>query len=149
MADVGISRVVSIECVAAGRSILLPVILSDVPAGFPSPADDYIEKNIDLNEWMIDNEIATYIVRVSGNSMNDEIHSGDRLIVDRSLEPRNRDVVIAIINGEMTVKRFVIREKRIFLVAENSHYSEVEITGECELVIWGVVKHCIHSFRNG
>ena len=149
MAEGEISRVISIECVAAGRSISLPVILSDVPAGFPSPADDYIEKNIDLNEWMIDNEIATYIVRVSGNSMNDEIHSGDRLIVDRSLEPRNRDVVIAIINGEMTVKRFVIRERRIFLVAENSHYSELEITGEAELIIWGVVKHCIHTFRNG
>jgi DNA polymerase V len=149
MAEGEISRVVSIECVAAGRSISLPVILSDVPAGFPSPADDYIEKNIDLNEWMIDNEIATYIVRVSGNSMNDEIHSGDRLIVDRSLEPRNRDVVIAILNGEMTVKRFVVRDRRIFLVAENSHYSEVEITGECELIIWGVVKHSIHTFRNG
>lgn len=149
MAEGEISRVVSIECVAAGRSISLPVILSDVPAGFPSPADDYIEKNIDLNEWMIDNEIATYIVRVSGNSMNDEIHSGDRLVVDRSLEPRNRDVVIAILNGEMTVKRFVVRERRIFLVAENSHYSEVEITGECELIIWGVVKHSIHTFRNG
>ncbi|HMS43733.1 MAG TPA: S24 family peptidase, partial [Pyrinomonadaceae bacterium] len=89
------------------------------------------------------------IVRVSGNSMNDEIHSGDRLVVDRSLEPRNRDVVIAILNGEMTVKRFVIRERRIFLVAENSHYSELEIMGESELIIWGVVKHCIHSFRNG
>lgn len=149
MAEGEISRVISIECVAAGRYIPLPVILSDVPAGFPSPADDYIEKNIDLNEWMIDNEIATYIVRVSGNSMNDEIHSGDRLIVDRSLEPRTRDVVIAIINGEMTVKRFIVRERRIFLVAENSHYSEVEITGESELIIWGVVKHCIHSFRNG
>jgi DNA polymerase V len=149
MAEGEISRVVSVECVAAGRSISLPVILSDVPAGFPSPADDYIEKNIDLNEWMIDNEIATYIVRVSGNSMNDEIHSGDRLVVDRSLEPRNRDVVIAILNGEMTVKRFVVREMRIFLVAENSHYSEFEITGESELIIWGVVKHCIHTFRNG
>ena len=149
MAESEISRVISIECVAAGRRVPLPVILSDVPAGFPSSADDYIEKNIDLNEWMIDNEIATYIVRVSGNSMNDEIHSGDRLVVDRSLEPRNRDVVIAILNGEMTVKRFVIRERRIFLVAENSHYSELEITGESELIIWGVVKHCIHTFRNG
>lgn len=148
MAEGEISRVVSIECVAADQYIPLPVILYDVPAGFPSPADDYIEKNIDLNEWMIDNEIATYIVRVSGNSMNDEIHSGDRLVVDRSLEPRNRDVVIAILNGEMTVKRFVVRERRIFLVAENSHYSEVEITGECELIIWGVVKHCIHTFRS-
>ena len=149
MAEDEISHVDVIEGVEVGRRIPLPVVLSCVQAGFPSPADDYIEKNIDLNEWMVHNEIATYIVRVNGNSMNDEIHSGDRLIVDRSLEPRNRDVVIAIINGEMTVKRFVIREKRIFLVAENSHYSELEITGEAELIIWGVVKHCIHTFRNG
>jgi DNA polymerase V len=149
MAEGEISRVDVIEGVEVGRRIPLRVVLSCVPAGFPSPADDYIEKNIDLNEWMVHNEIATYIVRVDGNSMNDEIHSGDRLIVDRSLEPRNRDVVIAIINGEMTVKRFVVREKRIFLVAENSHYSELEITGEAELIIWGVVKHCIHTFRNG
>ena len=69
MAEGENSRVISIECVAAGRYVPLRVVLSDVPAGFPSPADDYIEKNIDLNEWMIDNEIATYIVRVSGNSM--------------------------------------------------------------------------------
>lgn len=149
MAEGEISRVDVIEGVEVGRRIPLPVVLSCVPAGFPSPADDYIEKNIDLNEWMVHNDIATYIVRVNGNSMNDEIHSGDRLIVDRSLEPRNRDIVIAIINGEMTVKRFVVREKRIFLVAENSHYSETEITGEAELIIWGVVKHCIHTFRNG
>lgn len=142
-------RVVSIEVPCVGEYIPLPVALWCVPAGFPSPADDYIEKNIDLNEWLIDNKLATFIVRVDGNSMNDEIHSGDRLIVDRSLEPKNRDIVIAIIDGEMTVKRFVIRGQRIFLVAENSHYSELEIIGETELIIWGVVNHCIHSFRNG
>lgn len=124
MSEIENSCVVSIEAVEINRRIPLPVAMALVPAGFPSPADDYIEKNIDLNEWMIANEIATYIVRVNGNSMNDEIHSGDRLIVDRSLEPKNKDVVIAIINGEMTVKRFVIRGQRIFLVAENSHYSE-------------------------
>lgn len=147
MLEIENSRVVSIEAVEINRRIPLPVVQALVPAGFLSPADDYIEKNIDLNEWMIANEIATYIVRVNGNSMNDEIHSGDRLIVDRSLEPKNKDVVIAIINGEMTVKRFVIRGQRIFLVAENSHYSEIEVTGEAELIIWGVVKHCIHSFK--
>ncbi|MGI8556158.1 MAG: LexA family protein [Pyrinomonadaceae bacterium] len=147
MLEIENSRIVSIEAVEINRRIPLPVVMALVPAGFPSPADDYIEKNIDLNEWMIDNEIATYIVRVSGSSMNDEIHSGDRLIVDRSLEQKNKDVVIAIINGEMTVKRFVIRGQRIFLVAENSHYSEIEVMGEAELIIWGVVKHCIHSFR--
>lgn len=147
MAEGANSRIMSIEGVEVASPVLLPVVSCRVPAGFPSPADDYIEKNIDLNEWLIDNKLATYIVRVDGNSMNDEIHSGDRLIVDRSIEPKNKDVVIASINGELTVKRFVIRNDKFFLVAENSHYSEIEITNEAELIIWGVVKHCIHSFR--
>jgi len=140
-------RVQSIESVRVSRHIILPVVSCRIPAGFPAPADDYIEKNIDLNEWLTNNKLATFIVRVDGNSMNDEIHSGDRLIFDRSIEPKHKDVVIASINGEMTVKRFVVRNDKIFLVAENSHYTEIEITGETELIIWGVVAHCIHSFR--
>lgn len=139
----------TIQNAIARSRVSIPLISSCVPAGFPSSADDHIEKDIDFNEWLIENKLATFLVRVDGNSMNDEIHSGDRLVVDRSLEPKNRDVVIACLDGEMTVKRFVIREKRIFLVAENSHYCEIEITGEAELLIWGVVTHCIHSFRNG
>lgn len=140
-------RVSLIESVRVGQRVYLPIASCFVPAGFPSPADDYVERNIDLNEWLINNKLATFIVRVDGNSMNDEIHSGDRLIVDRSLEPKQKDIVIACLNGEMTVKRFITRHDKIFLAAENSHYSEIEITGEAELLIWGVVTHCIHSFR--
>lgn len=136
-----------IERVRIGERVYLPVAFCAVPAGFPSPADDYIEKDIDLNEWLIENKLATFLVRVDGDSMNDEIHDGDRLIVDRSIEPKERDIVVACLDGEMTVKRFIRRGDRIFLAAENSHYSEIEITGESELVIWGVVTHCIHSFR--
>jgi DNA polymerase V len=142
-------RVSVIEKVRIGKRVYLPVAICAVPAGFPSPADDYIEKDIDLNEWLIDNKLATFLVRVDGDSMNDEIHSGDRLIVDRSIEPKQRDIVVACLDGEMTVKRFIMRDDRIFLAAENSHYSEIEITGESELIIWGVVTHCIHSFVNG
>ncbi len=132
-----------------GKAVFLPVAFASVPAGFPSPADDYIEKDIDLNEWLIENKLATFLIRAVGDSMNEEIHSGDRLIVDRSIEPQPRDIVIACLDGEMTVKRFIKRGRKVYLAAENSHYSEIEITGESELIIWGVVTHGFHSFKNG
>ena len=130
-----------------GNRILLPIYLCRVPAGFPSPADDYVEQTIDLNEWLIRNKLSTFIVCVEGDSMSGEIHSGDRLIVDRSLEPRHNDVVIACLNGEMTVKRLLVEDGRRLLVAENPNYRPVELNGESELVIWGVVTHAIHRVR--
>ena len=140
-------RVTSVCRACAGENLRLPLYLCRVPAGFPSPADDYVESNIDLNEWLIRNRLATYIVRVEGDSMSGEIHSGDRLIVDRSLEPRHRDVVIACVGGEMTVKRLLLEGDRRLLVAENPDYPPVEVTGDQELVIWGVVTHSIHRVR--
>jgi len=125
----------------------VPLVLCPVPAGFPSPADDFIERTIDLNEWLIGNELATFIVRAEGDSMSGEIHSGDRLIVDRSLEARHRDVVVACLDGEMIVKRLLIQDGRYYLQPENSSYPLIEITEERELIIWGVVTHSIHSLR--
>ncbi len=127
--------------------IKVPLILCRVPAGFPSPADDYVERTIDLNEWLIGNELATFIVRAEGDSMTGEIHSGDRLIVDRSLEARHKDVVVACLDGEMIVKRLLVRDSRYYLQPENSSYPLIEITEERELIIWGVVTHSIHSMR--
>ena len=131
----------------AGECILLPSYLCRVPAGFPSPAGDYVESEIDLNDWLITNRLATYIVRVEGDSMASEIHPGDRLIVDRSLEPRSGDVVVACVNGEMTVKRLMEEGGRLLLVADNPAYPPIEIDGEQELTIWGVVTNCIHRLR--
>ena len=125
----------------------VPLLLSRVPAGFPSPADDYVERTIDLNEWLIGNELATFIVRAEGDSMTGEIHSGDRLIVDRSLEARHRDVVVACLDGEMIVKRLLVRDGKYYLQPENTSYPLIEITGERELIIWGVVTHSIHPMR--
>ncbi|MDT5155822.1 MAG: polymerase [Acidobacteriota bacterium] len=125
----------------------VPLILCRVPAGFPSPADDYVERTIDLNEWLIGNELATFIVRAEGDSMTGEIHSGDRLIVDRSLEARHRDVVVACLDGEMIVKRLLVRDGRYYLQPENTSYPLIEITEERELIIWGVVTHSIHPLR--
>jgi DNA polymerase V len=139
--------VTAVSEIEAGETVPLPAYLCSVPAGFPSPAGDYVEREIDLNDWLITNRLATYIVRVEGDSMAGEIHSGDRLIVDRSLEPRLGDVVIACINGEMTVKRLMAEGGRHLLVADNPAYPPIEVDGEQELLIWGVVTNSIHRLR--
>lgn len=122
-------RVTSVSRPEAVGPLYLPLYLSRVPAGFPSPAGDYVERDIDLNEWLISNKLATYIVRVEGDSMAGEIHSGDMLIVDRSLEPRHGDIVVACVEGEMTVKRLTVEGARCFLAADNPEYPRVELNG--------------------
>jgi DNA polymerase V len=140
-------RVTSGSRLEAKKHATIPLYLCRVSAGFPSPASDYVERDIDLNEWLIRNKLATYVVRVEGDSMTGEIHPEDRLIVDRSLEPRHRDVVVACMDGEMLVKRLIIEEGRHFLVAENLDYPAIELNGDREMIIWGVVTHSIHRLR--
>jgi len=116
-----------------------------VPAGFPSPAADYEEDKLDLNKYLIKNPAATFFVRVMGDSMTRAgIHSADLLVVDRSLEPKDKDVVIAVINGELTVKRIRIRSKKITLEPESENYAPQEITKDTEFQVWGVVTNVIH-----
>ena len=125
----------------------LPLFTTSVSAGFPSPADDYIEDLLDLNSHLITNPPATFLVRVSGDSMiNAGIHTNDILIVDRSLTPKHNDIVIAILDGEMTVKRIALDNEQVVLVPENDHYKPQQITEEMDFEIWGVVKHVVHSF---
>lgn len=140
-------RVTSVSRLEAKEQATVPLYLCRVSAGFPSPASDYVERDIDLNEWLIRNKLATYVVRVEGDSMTGEIHPEDRLIVDRSLEPCHRDVVVVCIDGEMLVKRLIIEEGRYFLVAENPEYAAIELNGDREMIIWGVVTHSIHRLR--
>jgi DNA polymerase V len=119
-----------------------------VSAGFPSPAEDYLEGKLDLSHYLIANPAATFYVRVSGNSMTGVgIFSGDLLVVDRSLEVRPEQIVIAVLNGELTVKRLYLDGDRLFLKAENDSYSPIEVTEFQDLVIWGVVTSAIHRFR--
>ena len=126
----------------------LPLVGSLVRAGFPSPAEDYIEDRLDLNEHLVAHPNATFYVRVSGESMlNAGIQDGDTLVVDRSLEARNDDVVIATLDGEFTVKRLVYRSSQPWLVPCNSVYSDIKLTAEMDTVIWGVVTSVIHKFR--
>ena len=123
----------------------LPVLLNKIPAGFPSPAEDFVEGKLDLNTKLIDHPNATFLVRVTGNSMiNANIREGDILIVDKSIEPINNKIVIAAIDGELTVKRFKRRHNRIVLVAENVEYPDLEITTD-DFTIWGVVTYIIHK----
>jgi DNA polymerase V len=127
-------------------TVLLPLFLSKVCAGFPSPADDYIDEKLDLNKHLIKNIPATYCVRVEGNSMIEAgIHNADILIIDRSLTPKNNDVVVACIEGELTVKRLVKKRNKVLLVAENPNYKPIEVSGDDELTIWGVATNVIHS----
>src|SRR3989338_6758465 len=104
-------------------SLALPLYSSSVRAGFPSPADDYIEKHLDLNNYLIKHPAATFLVRAQGDSMlNAGIHDGDILVVDRSLEPGHGRIVIAALNGELTVKRLYRHQGEVKLVAENPEY---------------------------
>ena len=125
-----------------------PLIGTDVPAGFPSPAQDYIEENLDLNEFLIEHPTATYFVKVEGYSMIDAgIHPGDILIVDRSLEPLHKKIVIAIVDGELTVKRLLSEKKKWYLAPDNPEFESIEITGDMSFKIWGVVTYAIHKMR--
>lgn len=123
-----------------------PIFIAKVPAGFPSPAADYEEDKLDLNKHLIRNPAATFFVRVTGHSMvKAGIHDGDLLVVDRSIEPRDKNVVIAVVNGELTVKRIRIRKNKLSLEAENESYQSQEINEEMEFEVWGVVTNVIHA----
>ena len=125
----------------------IPLYSSRVRAGFPSPADDYIEGMLDLNNYLIKHPASTFIVKVSGDSMKDAgINSGSLLLVDRSIEPISGKIVVAALNGELTVKRLSITQEKVLLIAENPDYPAIEITEELEMVVWGVVTSMIQEF---
>jgi DNA polymerase V len=124
----------------------LPFYQSSISAGFPSPAEDEMETKLDLNELLIKHPSATFFLRVSGSSMiKAGIHHNDILIVDRSLEPANGKIVIASVNGELTVKRLLSEGKKIQLVAENEDYPPIDISEYADFRIWGVVTNVVHS----
>lgn len=126
----------------------LPYFSNSVSAGFPSPADGLIEKSLDLNEHIVKNPPATFFVRVSGDSMiNAGIFDEDILVVDRSLDAKTNDVIIAVLNSEFTVKRLKIEDKKVWLLPENTQYQSIEISNEMDFEIWGVVTNVIHKLR--
>ncbi len=126
----------------------LPLFSTKVAAGFPSPADDHLEASLDLNEYVVRNPASTFYVRVEGNSMlGAGIHPDDLLVVDLSLPPRDGNVVIAIVDGEFTVKRLhIAKNKAVSLHPENENYPIIHIKEGMDFKIWGVVTNVIHSF---
>lgn len=124
----------------------LPLFASPISAGFPSPADDYIERRLDLNRRLIRDCAATFIVRAEGESMiGAGIFSGDLLIVDRGLTANNGDIVVAVVDGEFLVKRLEKKGERVFLVAENPKFPKIELHEQREAELWGVVSYSIHK----
>ncbi len=119
-------------------------VSSGISAGFPSPADDFLDLNIDLNNHLIKNPSSTFYGKVRGNSMIDVgIHDGDLLIIDKSLEPRNNKIAVCFIDGEFTVKRIKIEKDTVWLIAENKDYPPIKVTNDNEFIIWGIVINSI------
>ena len=127
--------------------LLLPFHLNKVGAGFPSPATDYVEDDVDLNAHLIKNIPSTFLIRVQGKSMNSiGIHDDDLLIVDRSLNPKNFSTVIANVNEELVVKNFIKEKNKSFLISGSKKLKdEINLAENPEIFIWGVVTYVIHA----
>jgi len=140
--------VASITLVNPNSVMSIPLASEKVAAGFPSPAQDYVDKTLDMNEHLIKNEAATFIVKVASLSMRDAgIDIDDELIVDRSIEAKHEDIVIALIDNEFTVKRLMIEGDNRWLKAENPEYSDIHLKDGQEMVIWGVVTYVLKPFK--
>ena len=127
-------------------SVKLPYFNTVVQAGFPSPADDFVDTKLDLNEYLIKHPAATFFVRVSGDSMTGAgIYDSDILIVDRSLEAHPGMIIIAALDGELTVKRLKKKKETIILVPENDQYEPIMVAEESDFSVWGVVTAVIHK----
>jgi DNA polymerase V len=125
-----------------------PLVLALVTAGFPSPADDHLDRDLDLHELLIQHPASTFYVRLAGDSMQGAgLYDGDILVVDRSLEPKHTDIVIAILNGELTVKRLFTHGSLVQLRPANHRYPILTVTPDQELLIWGVVTGSIRQFH--
>ena len=124
----------------------IPMFADSVQAGFPSPAEDYMDLDLNLQDHLIQNPSATFCVRAVGESMKDAgIQSGDIMLVDKSLTPKNRSIVLAVIDGEFTIKRVNVSEKELYLMPENENFPPIKITEEMDFQVWGVVTYIIHK----
>ncbi len=140
----------NIEIHQAEVSSELPLPYADggIKAGFPSPAQDYMEQAIDLNKELIKHPASTFYGRVKGDSMIDaNVHDGDILVIDKSLDPQNGDMAVCYIDGEFTIKYIKIEKDVIWLVPANEEYKPIKVTIENDFLIWGIVTYCIQSKR--
>ena len=117
-----------------------------VPAGFPSPADDYLDMDLNSHDYLVQHPSATFCVRAIGDSMVDAgIQSSDVMVIDRALTPKNNDIILAVVNGEFTVKRIKKSEDELYLMPANENYKPMKITEEMNFQVWGVVTFIIHK----
>lgn len=124
----------------------IPYVDVGISAGFPSPADDFIELTIDLNKHLIKHKDSTFFAKVKGHSMKDAgIFDGDLLVIDKSLSPQDGKIAICQIDGEFTVKRIKIEKECVYLMPENKEFQPIKVTSENELIIWGIVTYVVKS----
>jgi DNA polymerase V len=125
----------------------LPLIDEGIKAGFPSPANDFIDASIDLNKELIKNPSSTFFGRVHGDSMQDfGIHHGDLLVIDKSLEPREGKIAVCYIDGEFTIKKIHVEKDYCLLLPANKKYRPIKVTSDNDFIVWGIVIHVIKSF---
>ena len=126
----------------------LPLAAGAISAGFPSPAEEYIELAIDLNKELIKHPAATFYARVKGSSMIDAgIADGDLLIIDKALEPKDGDIAVCFIDGEFTLKRLALKEDGIYLMPANAEFKPIRITEENDFLVWGMLAYIVHKPR--
>lgn len=131
-----------------GSSVLLPFADEGIRAGFPTPAQDYLDVAIDLNHELIAHPQSTFYGRVRGNSMEDaHVFDGDLLVIDKSLNPRDGDMAVCFLDGEFTLKTIRITAEEILLVPANPDYPTIHVTESDDFTIWGIVTYCIHKTK--
>ena len=127
----------------------IPLAQGTISAGFPSPAEDYIDLGIDLNKYLIKNPISTFFLRVSGNSMNNAgIYNNDLLVIDRSINPHPGHIVVVLFDGEFTLKRLIKEKDTYYLKADKENYPAINLSEYVDIQIWGVAIHSIHELKN-
>ena len=128
--------------------LLIPLVTETISAGFPSPAEDHIELGIDLNKYLLKNPISTFFLRVSGSSMNKAgIYNNDLLIIDRSINPRPGHIVVALLDGEFTLKRLIKKQNNYYLKADKENYPAIDLYEYIDIQIWGVAIYSIHELQ--
>lgn len=140
------NRSVELFSVESNLFIELPIVKSGISAGFPSPADDFLDSSIDLNKELIKHPSSTFYGRVRGNSMiNAGLNDGDLLVIDKSLEPRNGKIAVCYIDGEFTIKRIKIDKDCVYLLPANTEYNPIKVTADNDFIVWGIVTNVIKS----
>lgn len=133
--------------ISVDKPLNIPLVNEEISAGFPSPAQDFIESSIDLNKELIRNPNTTFYARINGDSMKDmSINSGDLVIIDKSLEPKNGNIAVCFIDGEFTMKEIKIEQNCCWLIPANKSFKSVRVDKDNDFAIWGIVIHVIKSF---